>query len=41
MTAWIGLALMALVVVTGVYALVIALGVLLLLGVAVGRDSGA
>jgi hypothetical protein len=32
---------MALVVVTGVYALVIALGVLLLLGVAVGRDSRA
>jgi hypothetical protein len=40
-TAWIALALMALVVVTGVYALVIALGVLLLLGVAVGRDSHA
>jgi len=38
-TAWIGLALMALVVVTGVYALVIAVGVLLLLGVAAGRDS--
>jgi hypothetical protein len=40
-TAWIGLALMGLVVVTGAYALVIALGVLLLLGVAVGRDSRA
>jgi hypothetical protein len=36
-TAWIGLALMGLVVVTRVYALGIALGVLLLLGVAVGR----
>jgi hypothetical protein len=36
-TAWIGLALMGLVVVTGVYALVIALGVLLLLGAAAGR----
>jgi hypothetical protein len=40
-TAWIGLALMGLVVVTGVYALLIALGVLLLLGVAVGRESRA
>jgi len=38
-TAWIGLVLMGLVVFTGVYALLIALGVLLLLGVAVGRDS--
>src|SRR5437016_706272 len=40
-TAWIGLALMGLVVFTRVYALIIALGVLLLLGVAVGRDSRA
>ena len=40
-TAWIGLALMGLVVVTRVYALIIALSVLLLLGVLVGRDSRA
>ena len=40
-TAWIGLALMGLVVVTHVYALVIALSVLLLLGVVVGRESRA
>jgi hypothetical protein len=38
-TAWIGLALMGLVVVTRAYALVITLSVLLLLGVVVGRDS--
>ena len=40
-TAWIGLALMGLVVVTRVYALVIGLSVLLLLGAVVGRDSRA
>jgi hypothetical protein len=40
-TAWSGLALMGLVVVTRVYALVIALSVLLLLGVVVGRESRA
>jgi len=40
-TAWIGLALMGLMIVTRVYALVIALSVLLLLGVLVGRDSRA
>ena len=38
-TAWIGLALMGLVVATRPYALVIALSVLLLLGAVVGRDS--
>jgi hypothetical protein len=38
-TAWIGLGLMGLVVATRVYALVIALSVLLLLGVVVGRES--
>ena len=41
MTAWIGLALIGLVVVTRVYALLIALSVLLLLGVVVGRESRA
>jgi hypothetical protein len=40
-TAWIGLALMGLVVFADVYAIVVVLGVLLLLGVAVGRDSAA
>jgi hypothetical protein len=38
-TAWIGLALMGLLVVTRVYALIITLSVLLLLGVVVGRDT--
>jgi hypothetical protein len=38
-TAWVGLVLLALAIFAGVYALLIALGVLLVLGVATGQDS--